>query len=256
MHAVRYGAQNATRLLAGLHRRISLGKRVMPSDRPTRIICLRRRARVYALCLLGALCAVWVAFHARSARNQRLVVEDIQSLGGSVMYDYEARHDQIGKQRGQPGKATSPRAPAWLRAITGDDWFQSVFLVELRGSHITDANLPRLTLLHDIEFLRIRDTSVSDLSFVRQLPRLAGLDAAGSPITDDGVREVRHLGDLVFLNLSDTCVTDRCLHDLARVRSLDVVKLNRTAVSDVGVDHFRSTCRPELYVEWDRGWPR
>ncbi|HUY90495.1 MAG TPA: hypothetical protein VMV10_17290 [Pirellulales bacterium] len=76
------------------------------------------------LVLLTAL-AVWLGVASHRMREQREAVKAIETLGGTVAYDwqYERLTDEVVFDR-LPGK--HPGAPAWLRRLVGDDFFQEV----------------------------------------------------------------------------------------------------------------------------------
>jgi len=186
------------------------------------------------------LVAIWLGCHAKSARHQRLVVEEIRSLGGYVMYDYEARNDQIGKPLSPPG-------PQWLRDIVGDDWFQSAYYVRLEGAAVTDSSLPRLEQLPYLRGLEIRSTSVTDVSFVAQLHELVALKLSHSPITDEGLRALPGLQKLRSLDVSGTRITDEGLAYVGKIENLEVLKANGTAITNAGLRHLQNLKKPHVF---------
>ena len=89
----------------------------------------------------------WLGVRVKDARKQAAAVTAVEKLGGFVCYDFQA--DSMGdgvSALGTPG-------PAWLRAILGDDFFRSVWLVTFAGTSITDAELQRLGDFEQLNWL-------------------------------------------------------------------------------------------------------
>lgn len=91
----------------------------------------RRRYLTFSLrtlfILLTAL-AVWLGIVVNRAREQREAVKAIKALRGSVVYDWELQHTPDG-DISDPRPYGKPTGPAWLRRITGDDYFQEPEIV-------------------------------------------------------------------------------------------------------------------------------
>ena len=79
----------------------------------------------------------WLACKIRQAREQRIVVQQIQELGGMAIHCGGL----------EPREEWPPRVPSWLLKTLGDDFFRTINYVDLRGSKVTDADLVRLRAL-------------------------------------------------------------------------------------------------------------
>ena len=118
--------------------------------------------------------------------RQRMAVQAIEALGGSVMYDFEIQ-----------GKAEPP-GPRWLRSMVGDEYFMNVEEVllwdasaddrvvsqlcnlkhvkkmYLQGTQISDASVPYLEAMHELEILSLWKTRVSEDAKARIRRKLPG----------------------------------------------------------------------------------
>jgi hypothetical protein len=164
------------------------------------------------------LLAVWMAHISHRARQQKLAVEKVHRLGGTVYYDYQIKTnglvpDTFDFQAIPPG-------PAWLRNILGDDYFQAVVSISFNKTAVAD----------------------EDLSLLLDTPVLKVLDLGDTKITDDGLACVKNLNKLEFLFLRHTSVGDRGLKqlkDLAHLRGLDI---SDTKVTDEGIKQLQAAC--------------
>ena len=75
--------------------------------------------------VLFTVCSIWLGVATHRMREQRDAVMAIEALGGTVSYDwqYDRLLDEVVFAR-RPRK--QPGAPAWLRRLVGDDFFQEV----------------------------------------------------------------------------------------------------------------------------------
>jgi hypothetical protein len=85
---------------------------------------MARRRRWFQFSLRGFLVVmtglgIWLGVIANRAREQRAAVVAIKELGGTVYYDWELE------------TGGTPRGPAWLRRLVGDEHFQKVQMVNL-----------------------------------------------------------------------------------------------------------------------------
>lgn len=111
------------------------------------------------------------------------------------------------------------RSALGLRRIFGDrllQAFDGVYLVNLRGTSVTDA----------------------DLDCLEEMPTLQRLNLSQTAVTDAGLVHLRNLADLRALDLSGTRITDAGLRHLSQLNRLEYLYLDQTAVTDAGLDHL------------------
>ena len=158
-----------------------------------------------AACGLG-----WLGVRVKDARKQAAAVTAVEKLGGFVCYDFQA--DSMGDGVSAPGTP----GPAWLRAILGDDFFRSVWLVTFAGTSITDAELQRLGDFEQLNWLILDGTLVSDA----------------------GLEHLKGLRQLKRLSLNNTSFDDERLEHLKEFTQLRVLELMGTEVTGRGVDNL------------------
>jgi len=124
----------------------------------------RRRFRPFqfglrAVFVLMAITAVWAGFKVQAVHRQQAAVTALAKIEVVVHYDHQHsaiptnqlawRGSGIGKQMFPATPATTPGGPRWLRAIVGDDYFQTVTAVTLHSNEPADieAVLPHLKKL-------------------------------------------------------------------------------------------------------------
>ena len=72
------------------------------------------------LTLVVAVACSWLAVEREQARKQRVAVEAIEVIGGTVAYDYEL------DPNGRPIPNATPPGPTWLHELLGDNLFVDV----------------------------------------------------------------------------------------------------------------------------------
>jgi hypothetical protein len=90
-------------------------------------------------------------------------------------------------------------APDWLRHLMGDDriaefkGFERIVFVDLRGTHVTDADLSHLGKMVVPKSLNLDGTAVSDagITHLRGLTSLAHLSVRLTSVTPDGVEKLQ-----------------------------------------------------------------
>ncbi len=176
-----------------------------------------------------------------------------------------------------------PHAPTWAVKLLGGEPFQRVSHLEFHflsaplpgARRVDDAGLAHLDSLHSLEFLNLRSTRVTDsgLDHVARLHRLQWLSLAHTSVSDAGLaslaklpalqvldlRGAHHVSDaglahvaghrkLAELDLSDNPrITNSGLDSLREMTSLRILSLDRTAVTDQGVDRLQRSL-PNLVI--------
>jgi hypothetical protein len=112
-------------------------------------------------------------------------------------------------------------APARLRGLVGDEWFEEATTFESR-------------------FLASPLFCDHDMDYVKGLSRLVNLHLVGARLTDAGLEKIERLGQLKLLNLCGTHVTDAGLKNLKSLPQLRELWLDDTDVTDAGLEHLRT----------------
>ena len=173
------------------------------------------------------------------AREQRRIVELIQSSGGTVWYDYEFN-----------GLTPYPnsRAPEFLVVWLGEDFFHEITLVETSDSKVIH-ELPRFR--HLLE-LRLYNPSITDddLASISDLKSLRALDIAGrggataelTQIGDKSLERIAHLSKLYTVQVLGSRITSRGIEFIARLPSLQVLNLGclDSGIDDRTAENLRS----------------
>lgn len=113
---------------------------------------------------------------------------------------------------------------------------RSIVNLQLYGNGATDAVIPQLAKLHQLESLALSDTSLtgSTLKQLQSLPRLASLVLYRCPVTDEHVSQLASLSSLNDIGLSQTLITDKGLRELAVLSGLRRLWLDKTMVTGSG----------------------
>lgn len=199
----------------------------------------RRRSLQFSLATLllaVALCALWFGTQAGRARAQKRAVTVLRQMGGWVLYDY-----QYPSGNRQPD--AEPWAPAWLRRLVGDDYFQTVVEVQLANSaRITPEGLALLTDLPEIKHLYAFDAPIDDaaMAHVGKLTRLESFGIDHTRITATALRHLRRLTQLRWLDLSDTNIDDPSLVHLRGLVNLEDLRMSNCKISDAGLAYLQS----------------
>jgi len=163
------------------------------------------------------------------AERQKAAVAMIERRGGSVDYSDKSKSEWTS-------------VPDWLRNCLGPGYFQSVMLVELQGTKITDAELERLQGLVTLQYLLLSSTQITDtgLAHLKGLTSLEGLGLDNTQITDTGLDRLREMTSLKDLSLSGTQITDAGLAHLKGLNALESLGLDNTQITDAGVAKLRA----------------
>ena len=129
------------------------------------------------------------------------VMEAIRSLGGKVRPF--GRGVEIGFQFS--GRNLDDKGLAKVGALE-----RQVILLNLRDTQITDAGMPHLAKLTQLQRLHLERTAVTDagLAYLSELKELTYLNLYGTKISDQGLRHLINLRKLENVYLWETDVTD------------------------------------------------
>jgi hypothetical protein len=164
--------------------------------------------------LLVTVMCVWLGVKVNQARRQKEAVAALKELGAGIRYAHQQSED-------------NPRVylvdqeldvPRWLRDLTGDDFFQSVELVEFLRP-VSDDDLVHLSALPEIE----------SLSFLYLSSH------AGGNVTDAGMAHLPRPDRLVHFHASDMRIGDEFLKRLGGAARLEDLSLDNTNVTHRGL---------------------
>src|SRR4051812_6021643 len=170
----------------------------MPTSPSATAVPIRRRWLRFSLrgvLVAIAVIAVLLWIPIQRAKTQRRAVTDVERLGGTVDYDF-SWNDQ-----------KEPPAPAWLRRVLGDDFFQTAYAVDLETGHARNNDLEVLHALPQLHFVGLsncRDLTDEAISHLASLTHLAALDLRGTQLTDAGMVYLRDKTGMKVLFLHDT----------------------------------------------------
>lgn len=175
------------------------------------------RACAFTVIVLG-LALACAGCGQRLPPEQEAVVDELRKLGAVVSIDFET----TGESDSEP---------------------QARLHVDLRQSHVADADLARLTALPSVVSLALGSDRYTDaaLEHVSALADLTTLDLAGTRITDEGIAHIVGLPKLRRLYLSKTRITDAALPSLKQMTQLEFLWLQGTRLSERGLDELDRT---------------
>jgi hypothetical protein len=196
--------------------------------------------RLRTLLIVMTLLAVWMAHISHRARQQKMAVEKVHRLGGTVEYDFRVtKNITTGFPSHDP--QAKPPGPAWLRNFLGDDYFQTVVVLGLGGNKtVTDDDLALLSDMPDLKVLNLDETNITDdgLAYVKKLKKLEFLFLRRTSIGDRGLEQIKDITTLQLLVLSDTKVTDEGTKYLQNLNLKSGLDLANTDVSDKSLQYF------------------
>ncbi len=203
---------------------------------------------VLVLAVVVAMLCSWFAVAMRAAREQKETVTAITKLGGTTSYQYWF-------------VPCTPRGPAWLLEMLGDDFFNDVLEADLESDaqmaylrglprlqylklfyEVTDDGMENVKGLLHLRMLEANNTNITDkgLRHLRGLTGLQNLSFYGDKVTDAGMEHLRGLTQLRNLNLIGAQVTDSGLERLDGLPRLQWLTLSNLRVSDVGLEHLKA----------------
>jgi Leucine-rich repeat (LRR) protein len=126
-----------------------------------------------------------------------------------------------------------------LLLIVGAAWGADT--VDLRGSWVTDSDMPALARMTDLRHLNLSLTRISDrgLRALKSAPAIEDLNLYfAEQITDEGAAVVKNWKHLKSLNLRGTKITDATLEFLASVPTLESLDIGWAQITDTGLEHL------------------
>lgn len=198
------------------------------TGKPKRRHCLRfsLRSMLVVLTVLG----VWLGLQVNRANTQRRIVKWVTENGGWVDYDWFMGEDydyDYGFVLGnEPSGTFQPPGPIWIRRLIGDEYFQSVVVVDAPHAELQD--LSPLVKLTTLKVLYLKGTLINNVSPLSSLTQLENLN-----LEDTSVREIYALAslkELKCLNLSHTAVSD--FTSLSCLSKLEWLALVGTQIED------------------------
>jgi len=195
------------------------------------------------LLVLVVIVAVPLAWKVNRVRNQRLVVVEVEALGGRITLAHES-----GVLSGRAAEAPGPK---WLRKILGDSYFAEVIQIDVRQTAVSDEVLARFSTLTDLKYLVLDANKVTDAGFeqIATLPHLAELALYSDQMTDTNLRHLQNAAGLIDLCLSGEKITDAGLRHIGKLTQLRCLRLQASMVTDRGLVELygmRNLCEMEL----------
>lgn len=246
----------------------SAGPTDQKPPRPRRWIPLSLRMFLAILLGLSSI-TVWFAV---KGYVQHQIVRRIVAAGGHVEYGGQYHLNGRLKLRG------TPRGPAWLRGVIGDDFLDSptsvafygrnrsvrgediipdivqlpsLKAISINGIRLTQQDLDRLSVLKGVHTLHFSEGSLDDLDLeaLKRL-KLTWLGLPRSRISDKGMRSLKDIRSLRYLDLTRSRVSDRSIEYLAELSNLRTLIVCRTKISREGVALLESRL-PDCHIEWE-----
>jgi hypothetical protein len=220
-----------------------------------RFSILRISIRTFLIIL--TVTGVWFAYVTNAARSQKLAVDRIEELGGSVAFDYQ--FDSKMNWRTTP----KPPLPQWLINLIDEEYSRSVSIVNLddrsdpenddlmvfaqttdlrqltfcNRKRITDDGLAHLAPLSRLEVLALDGTNIQGdgLRHLANMKGIKGLALHNTPLKDDGMQYIGQLDRLEWLILNNTKITDDGIAAIASLKCLASLQIRETAITDDGL---------------------
>lgn len=137
------------------------------------------------MAFLTAICVV-LGWQVQQLHRKARAIATIESLGGSITYDYQA------------GNSVIPNTANWsfLKASFGEHYGSSPTQIELfsgprmHPEKFTDDDAEQMTALSELTWVVLYDTRITDaaLAHFKLLPKLQRLDLEGTAVTEAGVK--------------------------------------------------------------------
>ena len=196
-----------------------------------------------ALMLIVLVTGGIMGWKANRARTQRRAVAAIRAANqfNDVRYDF------------QRSGAAEPPAPAWLRRLVGDEYFQEIVHVTLESADPkVMAAVGQLDRLEHLEIHDLGENPGNALAEIGKLKRLQDLSLYGAfGLRDDMLASLGGLPELFRLYIFDADVGDAGLARIAHLPKLETLEISsrslvsKRLVTDLGVEAVARSM-PEL----------
>ena len=212
-----------------------------------------------SMMLLVVVIAIPLGWKVNRARNQRVVVAELQKLTVTdIAYDYQF----VAMKNGR-GKSLPP-GPGWLIDLLGEEYFVEVVQiavddpqvtdetialiarlpkierVTLKSDRITDGGLVHFAGMHNLEVVTLYSNRITGAGLVHlaELKRLKWLDVWGWA-TDDSLEHISTLKRLENLHVIEPSqVTDRGLANVAKLTNLQSLHLGNDPRNTAGLQDY------------------
>lgn len=208
---------------------------ITPLPQRRRWLQFRLRTLLVAITVLAIPLGVIV----ERAERQRRAVERIESLGGTVWYDYQYGVNAKGETT-ITMNMPHPTSFSWARRLLGDHYFDTVWHVNA----IEWRPVPQTPTFQHFMGPTPMQTKLSQaptqaIGAIGQLRHLKSLDLCKSRTTDADLKYLTPLTRLERLELNDTLVTDAGLQSLSHSKQLKHLNIRDTGVTAGGVSDLR-----------------
>jgi hypothetical protein len=217
------------------------------------------------LLLTVTACAIWVGWYANRVHRQKIAVQAVLDLGGTVFYDYQSVDDRRGRFVYDP--KAEPAWPHWIVRAFGVDSVQNVVNVAIMNGRATDETLRLIGQVPSIKVITLKGGNVTNtgVAYLCELPNLQALGLWQTHVGDGGLQCLaphKHLKNLVldetnvtdqdlvylrdmtdmeeWLGLTDNPITDRGLENLVGMKKLRSLNLLRTKATAAGVSKLQA----------------
>ncbi len=180
-------------------------KNAAPTDKPRRRRW--RRFSLRTLFVVFTVVSIWLGTTITKAKRQAAAVAWVRSVGGYVHYDYHLGAD------GDYDFGRKSALPTWLVQFTGEDWWHRVIVVSINEPLNADTDCSQLGAFNDLKVLSL----------------------SNSWIREEQIDHVGSLEELEWFEANDAQISNRLLARLAKSTRLAECHLERTNVTDEGL---------------------
>ena len=185
------------------------------------------RFSLRSMLLLVVVIAIPIAWKVNRARNQRVVVAELEKLNADLIYDY-----QIVATNGVRSYDfyAPPPGPKWLTALLGKEYFVEVRKVCADGAAVTNETLALIAKLPDIEQVELvnldSEPGITDDGLVHfsKMQSLQAIVLHSNRISGVGLEHLTGLKRLTTL-MAIGWNTDASLEHVSKLKSLEDLSL-------------------------------